>query len=163
MAIFCIRREDSIASGTGDRGSESNQGITRGRGPSVPDFGPSGLPATSSRALTQRQDEMALLPAPPPLRRPDQPEGHQAEPEIHQQAQIYFKQPVASCRRQGGGERVIGRIAQQDGQGDSRKFAITHGLDTTTDSRGVPIESSPRPNPSIGSLIPFSSTLTHGP
>jgi hypothetical protein len=57
-----------------------------------------------------------LLTVAPPLRRADEAEGNQAEPEIDQQAQVDLKQLVPGGLREGGHKNVIGCIPQQHRQ-----------------------------------------------
>src|SRR5215470_11023022 len=90
MAIFCIRSENFIVLRTGYRGAESNLG--------KPPMG------------------VGLLPVSPPLCGANQAVGDQAEPEIHQEAEIDLKQFMTGSRWQGGLKDIIRCISQQHGQ-----------------------------------------------
>jgi len=59
---------------------------------------------------------VGLLPVSPPLGSSDQTVGDQAEPEIHQQAQIDLKQLMTGSRWEGGLKDIIRCISQQHGQ-----------------------------------------------
>ena len=89
MAIFCIPLKNFSWLRAGDRGSESNLAILGAFAPNL------------------------LSAVPPPLSGPNQAEGNHAEPEVNHEAEVYLEKLVASRRRQGWHEHVVGCIPQQ--------------------------------------------------
>src|SRR4029077_9238247 len=165
MAILGIRSKDFSVSGLRYRGSESNH-----EKQIVRDTSQAGFPDDSSRRTGPLGPSV-----PPPPRGADQAEGHDAEPEVDNQAEIQLEQPVSGRGRKGGHKNVVGRVAQQHREqrlhevGRHRQFRHRNPLNGAAAAswplrtRRTPCYHSDRPDPMLELSTPVQYIKGIGP